>query len=134
MIIHKVSSKEDTDHKVSEHKKIYVSCTGKDIKNRDTLIGFKQRWSFFTTNTFDFLCSAASTDELLKCDGIMVLVSKNIENDQVVSNEISFALENNIPITGVDIRQRDYEYIPEALQNRMIKYGWEWFSDFIDSL
>ena len=134
MIIHKVKLEEDTDHKISEYKKIYVSCSSEDIKIRDMLICYKQRWSFFTTNTFDFLYSDTNIDNLIKCDGIMVLVSKNIKDDLTVSNEILFALENKIPIVGVDIRQREYEYIPEVLQNRMIKYGWEWFSDFIDSL
>jgi len=134
MIIHKIKLKEDTDNKISEYKKIYISCSSKDIKTRDLLISFKQRWSFFTTNTFDFLYSETNIDNLIKCDGIMVLVSKNIKGDLVVSNEILFALENRIPLVGVDIRQKEDEYVPEVLKNKMIKYGWEWFSDFIDSL
>ncbi len=147
MITHIVRHNNKCITKPGEHKKVYVCYALSDIKKRDLLISFKQRWEFYTNNTFDFIYidkdleSYSSNDFienitncLKNCDGMMALISNNIKEDYLFEQELSIAIESNIQMVGIDIRKKDEGFIPDILQDKMIKWGWEWFSEFIDSL
>ena len=58
MIVHKVI-KEKGPQKDSppEHKRTYLGCAASDIRYRDMMTNFRQRWEFYTHNTFDFITS-----------------------------------------------------------------------------
>lgn len=128
-----------------EHKKIYVGCAESDIRYRDMLVNFRQRWEFYTNPTIDFL--TFNRDGLVQerqkqiieksiqdSDGVMVIVSANTELDPLAIWEIDCAVSNNIPIVGVDVGKNPEDHIPRKLVGKMTRYGWEWFSNFINKL
>jgi hypothetical protein len=147
MIVHNVviGKQADNQNSQGEQKKIYVGCADSDIRYRDMLINYRQRWNFYSNNLFDFLTSDRSGLELEQwkqiaekkirnSDGVMILVSKHTETDYGTAWEIDCALLNNVPIVGVDIRKFADGNIPKKLVGKMTRYGWEWFTEFIDGL
>jgi hypothetical protein len=147
MLVHNVKTGKRIKNKSSkgEHKKIYVGCAESDIRYRDMLVNFRQRWGFYTKNTFDFLTSDRTKFEMdqwkqmvkktvRESDGVMIVVSGDTALDSGANWEIDCALLNSIPIVGVDIRKDPDGTIPEKLVGKMTRYGWEWFAEFIDGL
>ena len=147
MLVHDVKTGKRTKNQGSkgEHKKIYVGCAESDIRYRDMLVNFKQRWGFYTKNTFDFLTSerrGLETDQwkqmvektIRESDGVMMMVSEDTASDSNAAWEIDCPISNGVPIVGVDIRQDPDGTIPEKLVGKMTRYGWEWFAEFIDGL
>ena len=147
MLVHDVKAGKQTKNKRSkgEHKKIYVGCAESDIRYRDMLVNFRQRWGFYTKNTFDFLTSDRSGLEvdqwkpvvektIRESDGVMIVVSEDTALDSNAAWEIDCALLNSVPIVGVDIRKDLDGTIPDKLVGKMTRYGWEWFAEFIDGL
>ena len=149
MIIHNVVIGKQTKNQQcqSEHKKIYVGCAETDLRYRELLVNGRQRWSFHTRNTFDFLTSdrsssaseqwqEAAESKIRKSDGVMMVVSEHTASDSGAKWEIACALSNSVPIVGVDIRKHpdDNGSIPEKLVGKMTRFGWEWFAAFIDGL
>ncbi len=146
MIVHKVTTGKRTKNISSgEYKRIYVGCAQSDIRYRDMMINFRQRWEFYTNNTFDFLTSDRSglkTDQwkqmvektISESDGVMIMVSQHTAMDSGAAWEIECALANNVSVVGVDIRKRSNGDIPKGLEGKMTRYGWEWFAGFIDEL
>jgi hypothetical protein len=147
MLVHNVKTGKRTKKQVSkgEHKKIYVGCAESDIRYRDMLVNFRQRWGFYTNNTFDFLTSdrnGLETDQweqmvektIRESNGVMIVVSEDTSLDSGAIWEIDCALSNAVPIVGVDIRKDPDGTIPEKLVGKMTRYGWEWFAEFIDGL
>jgi hypothetical protein len=147
MIIHNVIIGKRTKDQSSQgkHKKIYVGCAESDIRYRDMMVNFKQRWGFYTNNTFDFLTcdrSGLESDQwkqivekkIRKSDGVMIMVSEHTALDSDATWEIDCALSNTVPIVGVDIRKDPDGNIPKKLVGKMTRYGWEWFAEFIDGL
>ena len=147
MIVHNVITGKRTKNHRSQgkHKKIYVGCAESDIRYRDMMVNFKQRWGFYTINTFDFLTSDRSgleSDQWKKIvekkihesDGVMIMVSEQTAFDSGATWEIDCALSNSVPTAGVDIRDDPDGDIPKKLVGKMTRYGWEWFAKFIDGL
>ncbi len=54
--------------------------------------------------------------------------------DEAALWEIDCAVSHAVPIVGVDVGQNPDNEIPEKLEGKMTKYGWEWFAWFIDAL
>jgi hypothetical protein len=147
MIVHNVTIGKQTKNKNPKgaHKKIYVGCAESDIRYRDMMVNFRQRWGFYTNNTFDFLTSDRSGLEteqwkqiaekkIRKSDGVMIMVSEHTALDFGAAWEIECALSNSVPVVGVDIRKYPDGNIPKKLVGKMTRYGWEWFAKFIDGL
>jgi len=116
MIVHNVITGKRTKDQSSqgEHKKIYVGCAESDIRYRDMMVNFRQRWGFYTNNTFDFLTydrSGLESDQwkqivektIRESDGVMIMVSEHTALDSGATWEIDCALSNTVPIVGVDI-------------------------------
>lgn len=147
MIVHKVAvgMKTDTSTEPGEHKNIYVGCAECDIRYRDMLVNARQRWGFYTRNTFDFTTgdrNGAETERwrrivekrIRESDGVMILVSGQTASDGAALWEIDCALSNAVPVVGVDVRKNPASRIPEKLIGKMTRFGWEWIADYIDGL
>lgn len=147
MIVHnvRIGNLTESQNPQGAHKKIYVGCAESDIRYRDMMVSFRQRWGFYTNNTFDFLTSdrrglkseqwkQIAEKKIRESDGVMMMVSENTASDSDAAWEIDCALSNTVPLLGVDIRKAPDSKIPEKLVGKMTRYGWEWFSHFIDSL
>lgn len=147
MIVHHVTIGKRAKNRNAErqHKKIYVGCAESDIRYRDMMVNFKQRWSFYTNHSFDFLTSDRSglephlwkqivEETIRESDGVMIMVSEHTASDSGATWEIDCALAKSIPIVGVDIRKDPHNGIPKKLVGKMTRYGWEWFAEFIDGL
>jgi len=147
MIVHEVVIGDKAASQIvkGEHKKIYVGCAESDIRYRDMLVNFRQRWEFYTKNTIEFLTFDRSrtdsdhrkqTVERIICesDGVMIIVSKHTTSDSLALWEIDCAVSNTVPVVGVDIGQNPEGNIPKKLVGKMTKYGWEWFAMFFDGL
>ena len=85
MIVHNVTIEKRTENQNPQgaHKRIYVGSAESDIRYRDMVVNFRQRWSFYTNNTFDFLTSDRSglkleqwkqiaEKKIRKSDGVIV--------------------------------------------------------------
>ncbi len=147
MIVHEVKIGKQTTNQVAkgEHKNIYVGCAESDLRYRDMLVNFRQRWEFYTKNTISFLTFDRNGLEsaqwkpivekmIRNSDGVMVIVSEHTVLDTLSTLEIDCALSNNVPIVGVDIGKCPEGNIPKKLVGKMTRYGWEWFAKFFDGL
>ncbi len=68
------------------------------------------------------------------CDGVIVLLSKNIKKADGALWEIECAKEENIPIIGVYIHTDD-KYFPDEMYGiKKITWTWDGIADFINSL
>jgi hypothetical protein len=147
MIVHNVTigKRAKSQNSRGEHKKVYVGCAESDIRYRDMIVNFKQRWSFYTNHSFDFLTSDRGGLEshlwkqivertIHESDGVMIVVSEHTASNSGVTWEIDCALSKSIPIVGVDMRKDPDSDIPKKLFGKMTRYGWEWFAEFIDGL
>ena len=63
-----------------------------------------------------------------------MLVSENTVHDEDALWEIDMAFSHNVPIVGVDVRNRCSGALPEKLVGKMTRYGWEWFAEFINGI
>jgi hypothetical protein len=147
MIVHRVTIAKPTRNQNvrAEYKKIYVGCADADIRYRDMMVSFKQRWETYTNSKFDFLSCDRSglesgqwkpaIENLIRgSSGVMILVSEHTALDTVAQWEIDCAVSNNVSIVGVDIRKNPEANIPKKLAEKMTRYGWEWFAEFIDGI
>lgn len=147
MIVHNVKIGDRTSQQVSDrdHKKIYVGSAESDIRYRDILVNGRHRWELYSKPTIDFLTLDRQGMELAQykpiferaikeVDGVMIIVSAQTLKDPLALWEIECSLSNNIPIVGVDVRQKPEGIIPASLEGKMTKYGWEWFAEFFNGL
>lgn len=147
MIVHQVKiGKQKTDHNLQKkHRKIYVGSAISDLKYRDMLVYCRHRWEFYINGTIDFTTCDRSGFELRQwkqiadkkireANGVFMLVSENTIKDEGSVWEIDIAFAHNVPIVGVDIRNRFEGELPEKLVGKMTRYGWEWFAKFINNI
>lgn len=147
MIVHEVKiGKPKRDKPIQErHKTVYVGYAKADLKYRDMLVYFRHRLEFYLNGTLDFTTcdrNGSKTDQwkqiaekkIIESDGVMIIVSENTALDEAAVWEIEAALYNNVPIVGIDIRNKSEGNIPEKLVGKMTRYGWEWFATFINGL
>ena len=131
MIVHQPKIGERKIHQIvkEEHKKVFVGCAESDIRYRDMLVDFRQRWEFYTKNTIDFLTfdrNELESDQwkgiveksIRSSDGVMVIVSERTALDSLANWEIDCALSNGVPIVGVDIGKNPEGNIPKRLVGR----------------
>ena len=147
MIVHNVKIGKETseDLPIRAKKKIYVGSAESDIRYRDMLVNGRHRWELYSKPSIDFLTFDRKEMELSQCrpivekkirgaDGVMIIVSDQTSLDPLVLWEIDCAVTNKIPIVGVDIGKNTCDLIPKGLEGKITKFGWEWFSEFIDGL
>ncbi len=147
MIVHEVKiGKPSTKFKLTnKHRVVYVSSATSDLKYRDMLVYGRHRWELYTNGSLDFTTCDRNNleveqwkqkveEKITHADGVMMLVSENTIKDENALWQIDCALENKIPIVGVDVRNRLEGEIPTKLIGKMTRYGWEWFTEFINDL
>ncbi|WP_024334842.1 hypothetical protein [Desulfotignum balticum] len=147
MIVHNVKIGKKTSEYLSirENKKIYVGSAESDIRYRDMLVNGRHRWELYSKPSIDFFTFDRKGMELSQCkpivekkirgvDGVMIIVSDQMSSDPLVLWEIDCSVANKIPLVGVDIGKNTYNLIPKGLERKITKFGWEWFSEFIDGL
>lgn len=147
MIVHqvKIGERKPVRAMPARHKTIYVTSAQVDLKYRDMLVYFRQRWEFYIHGSLGFstcdregvspiIWKQTAEKKIQTADGVFMLVSEYTSGDPDALWEIDRALANQIPIAGVDIRNRFKGEIPETLAGRMTRYGWEWFAAFINTL
>ena len=125
------------------HRTLFVGCGTKDLKYRDMLVHFRHRWEFYIRGTLGFTtCDpgpgtqwhGTAERKIRDAHGVFILVSEHTAADPHARWQIEKALDLGVPMAGVDIRNRFEGEIPEGLNQRMTRYGWEWFAEFINGL
>ena len=147
MIVHEVKiGKPSAECKFTgRHRTVYVGSADSDLKYRDMLVFFRHRWELYTNGYLDLITcdrdgltekqwKQKTEEKIMHSNGVMILVSENTATDENALWQIDCAFSNNVPIVGVDIRDRFEGEIPGKLNGKMTKYGWEWFARFINQL
>jgi hypothetical protein len=147
MIVHNVKIGKETSEylPIRENKKIYVGSAESDIRYRDMLVNGRHRWELYSKPSIGFSTFDRKKMELSQCkpivekkirgvDGVMIIVSDQTSSDPLVLWEIDCSVANKIPIVGVDIGKNTYGLIPKGLEKKITRFGWEWFSEFINGL
>jgi len=147
MIVHNVKIVEKASEQSTEreHKRIYVGCAESDIRYRDMLVNGRHRWEFYSKPTIDFITLDRKGVELANhipivdntirsVDGVMIVVTDQTSIDTLVLYEIDCSLLYNMPIVGVDVRPKPEGIVPIKLEGKIIKFGWEWFAEFFNTL
>lgn len=147
MIVHTVKIGETASENLSvrENKKIYVGSAESDIRYREMLVNGRHRWELYSKPSIDFSTFDRKKMELSQCkpivekkikraDGIMIIVSDKTSSDPLTLWEIDYSVAHKIPIVGVDVKRISPELIPDGLKGKTIRFGWEWFAEFFNSL
>lgn len=147
MIVHNVKIRKGISEylPIREHKKIYVGSAESDTRYRDMLVNGRHRWELYSKPRIDFFTFDRKKMDLSQCkpivenkiqgvDGVMMIVSNQTSSDPLALWEIDCSMANKIPIIGVDIGKTTYDSIPKNLERKITKFGWEWFSEFINGL
>ncbi len=147
MIVHEVKIGEpSTKFKLTDkHRVVFVGSANSDLKYRDMLVYGRHRWELYTNGSLDFTTCDRNgltneqwkqkvEEKIIHANGVMILVSENTIKDESALWQVDCAIENKTPIVGVDVRNRGEGEIPEKLIGKMTRYGWEWFTEFINEL
>ncbi len=145
-LIAKIFSEKNTNKtKKTKNKKkrIFISFAIEDEKYRDYLVG----QSKFKKSPFSFVDMSVKKpwdeDEwkkkcrakIKKCDGLIVLLSKNTYHSSGARWEIKCAKEEGIPIIGLHIKKNRKGAIPPELKGRpIIDWTWENLYNSINNL
>lgn len=115
-------------------KRIFISFSKKDEKYRDYLVEQAKR----ENSPFDFIDMSVKRPwkenewkercrkKIKKCDGMIVLLSKNTWHSKGARWEIKCAKEENIDVVGMHIQKHNKGAIPKELYGkRIIEWSWK---------
>jgi|TARA_B110000908_G_C10207727_1_gene428553 hypothetical protein len=114
-------------------KKIFISFSKKDEKYRDYLVEQSKE----SNSPFDFVDMSVKRpwkenewkkkcrEKIKKCDGVIVLLSKNTWHSKGARWEIKCAEEENINAIGMHIQKNNKGAIPKELNGKPI-IEWNW--------
>ena len=114
-------------------KRIFISFAIEDVKYRDFLVAQAKR----ENSPFEFIDMSAKKawkqsewqkkcrTKIKRCDGVIVLLSKNTYHASGVRWEMKCANEERIKMIGMHIKKNDKGAIPPEL-NRKRKITWTW--------
>lgn len=124
-------------------KRLFISFAIEDQTYRNHLVNQARN----ERSPFDFVDMSVkqpwSEDEwktkcrskIKKCDGMIVLLSKNTWHSSGARWEIKCALEENIPVIGMHIRKNEKGAIPPELKRmKVIKWSWDNLADVIKNV
>jgi hypothetical protein len=114
-------------------KRIFISFAIEDKKYRDFLVAQakneKSPFSFVDMSVKqpwdEEIWKQRCRTRIKSCDGIIVLLSKNIWHSSGARWEMKCAQEEGIPIVGMHIKRRDKGAIPPELKGKKI-ISWSW--------
>lgn len=128
-------------NKSNSKKRIFISFAMKDKKYRDFLVAqaknekspftfidmsVKEPW---TEKTWKDKCR----EKIQKCDGMIVLLSKNTWHASGARWEIKCAKEEKVPVIGLHIKKNDKGAIPPELHGKkIIEWSWDKLDKFIN--
>ena len=145
-LIAKAFSEENDKHPVkskNKKKKIFISFAIEDEKYRDYLVGQakleKSPFSFVdmsVKNPWDEKeWKRKCREKIKKCDGMIVMLSKNTYHSSGARWEIKCAKEENIPVIGMHINKKNKGAIPPELKGmQVIEWSWENLSKSINRI
>jgi hypothetical protein len=114
-------------------KRVFISFAIEDVKYRDFLVAQAKR----ENSPFEFIDMSAKKawkqsewqkkcrTKIKRCDGLIVLLSKNTYHASGVRWEMKCANEERIKMIGMHIKKNDKGAIPPEL-NRKRKITWTW--------
>lgn len=124
-------------------KRIFISFAIEDLKYRDYLV----EQARLKKSSFSFIDMSAKKpwkqDEWKKrcrtkiksSDGVIALISKNTHQAGGARWEIKCAVEENIPIIGMQIKWSNQGAKPKELKNkRVIRWSWDNIEKFINEI
>jgi len=128
---------------MAKNNRIFVSFAIEDAFYRDGLVhqaaderspfefidmSVKEPWK----DSWKTQCRA----KIKGCDGVIALISKNIENASGARWEIKCAIEEGVPLIGVHIHKDwSQKYTPPELYGQqIIDWTWEGVATFINGL
>lgn len=126
-----------------DRKKIFISFAIEDIEYRDHLVQQARN----NQSPFDFIdmsvkkkwnpaeWKARCRTKIKRCDGVIVLLSKNTYNAAGARWEMKCAGEEGIKIIGMHIKKNDKGAIPPELKGKkIIEWSWNNIENFINKL
>ncbi len=123
-------------------KRIFTSFAIEDVRMRDLFVGQarheKVPYDLVDMSVKEPWSSAWKTNcrtKIKGCDGVVVLISKNLKNGEGALWEINCAKEERIPILGVYMTDCTSLDAPKEL-NGLRKVTWTWakIADFVNGL
>lgn len=129
----KAFSSDDSSNQSDKPKKLFISFAIEDQKYRDFLVGQAKR----DNSPFSFIDMSAKEpwdeavwqqkcrEKIRKCDGVIVLLSKNTYRASGARWEIKCAKEEGIPIVGMHIKKNDQGAVPPELKGKKV-ITWSW--------
>lgn len=135
---------EDNEHTRKEFKKrIFISFAIEDEKYRDYLVAqaknekspfafvdmsVKQPWN-------EKVWKQKCRSKIKSCDGMIVLLSKNIWHSRGARWEIKCAREEGIPVIGMHVKKNDKGAIPPELRGKkVIIWSWDNLANIINKI
>lgn len=131
------------EDKPERQKKIFISFSMKDVKYRNHLV--KQAKN--KKSPFEFLDYSVKQPweqeewkrkcrtKIKRCDGVIILLSKNIWHAGGARWEMKCAKQERKPIIGMHIKKNDKGAIPPELKGiKIINWSWTNLEQFIDSI
>lgn len=123
----------ENDEKKVSKKKIFISFAINDSKYRDFLVAqAKNERSPFTFIDMsvkkpwdEFEWKKKCRTKIKRCDGMIVLLSKNTWHSGGLRWEIKCAREEGIPVIGMHTKKNDRGAIPPELKGKKI-ITWSW--------
>jgi antiphage defense system Thoeris ThsB-like protein len=117
----------------SKKKKIFVSFAMQDKKYRDFLVAQskneKSPFSFVDMSVkepwSEEIWKKKCRDKIQKCDGMIVLLSKNTWHSSGSRWEIKCANEEDVPVVGMHIKKDDKGAKPPELNGKRV-IAWTW--------
>lgn len=125
--------KENEEDKNSLKKKIFISFAIEDKKYRDDLV----RQARLERSPFSFIDMSVKQpweesewkrkcrSKIKRCDGMIVLLSKNTWHSSGTRWEIKCARDEKIPVVGMHIKKNDRGAIPPELKGKKVII-WSW--------
>jgi hypothetical protein len=122
-------------------KRVFVAFAMEDKWARDLLRGQAlntrspfEYTDFSVKEPFSNAWKTEVRKRIRSCDGVIVLLSKNVRNANGARWEIKCAIEEGIPIRGVSIHKDDRYVPPEMNGKRLLRWTWDNIQNFIDKL
>ena len=137
------SSPEKTKDTFDNNKRIFISFAMKDEVYR----GYLAEQAEDENSPFDFVDMSVKKpwpenvwkekcrEKIKKCNGVIVLLSKNTWNSKGARWEIKCAKEENIPVVGMHIKKHQISSIPPELKGmKVITWTWKNLKKTINSI
>jgi hypothetical protein len=123
-------------------KRIFTSFAIEDERIRDLFIGQARNEKvpyelvdMSVKEPWDSEWKKRCRTKIKGCDGVIVLISKNLKQADGALWEIRCAKEENIPILGVYMTGCDITDTPDELDGiKKIKWTWSGIADFVNNL